>query len=98
MATQRVVDVWVALPPFFLLITFLSVLGTGGDGFLGLGRGPNVTTNPKQDDIWIWDTFFRSNMVIFSLGNHICGVRRPDRPRVRAGNQGERLYGGRALN
>lgn len=73
MITQRIVDVWVALPPIFLLITFLSVLGTGGDGFLGLGRGPNVTLNPKQDDIWIWDTFFRSSVVIFSLGIIFAG-------------------------
>src|SRR5919109_4239262 len=36
--TQRVVDVWVSIPPLFLLITFVSVLGTGGHGFLGLGR------------------------------------------------------------
>ena len=72
MITQRVVDVWVALPPIFLLITFLSVLGTGGDGFLGLGRGPNVALDPKDGD-WIWYTFFRSSVVIFSLGFIFAG-------------------------
>ena len=72
MATQRLVDVWVALPPIFLLITFLSVLGTGGDGFLGLGRGPNVGLDPKNGD-WIWYTFFRSSVVIFSLGIIFAG-------------------------
>jgi peptide/nickel transport system permease protein len=73
MGTQRVVDIWVAIPPIFLLITFLSVLGTGGDGFLGLGRGPNVTTNPTQEDVWIWDTFFRCNIIILSLGIIFAG-------------------------
>jgi peptide/nickel transport system permease protein len=73
MVTQRFVDVWVALPPLFLVITFLAVLGTGGDGFLGLGRGPDVTTNPNQDDVWIWDTFFRCSVVIFSLGIIFAG-------------------------
>ncbi len=72
MITQRVVDVWVALPPIFLLITFLSVLGTGGDGFLGLGRGPNVALDPRDGD-WIWYTFFRSSVVIFSLGIIFAG-------------------------
>ena len=72
MITQRVVDVWVALPPIFLLITFLSVLGTGGDGFLGLGRGPDVALDPKDGD-WIWYTFFRSSVVIFSLGIIFAG-------------------------
>jgi peptide/nickel transport system permease protein len=73
MGTQRVVDVWIAIPPIFLLITFLSVLGTGGDGFLGLGRGPNVSTNPTQEDVWIWDTFFRCNIIILSLGLIFAG-------------------------
>jgi peptide/nickel transport system permease protein len=72
MASQRVVDVWVALPPIFLLITFLAVLGTGGDGFLGLGRGPNVALDPNKGD-WIWYTFFRSTVVIFSLGIIFAG-------------------------
>jgi len=72
MITQRVVDIWVALPPIFLLITFLSVLGTGGDGFLGLGRGPDVALDPKDGD-WIWYTFFRSTVVIFSLGIIFAG-------------------------
>src|SRR2546425_3352780 len=70
--TQRFVDVWVALPPIFLLITFLSVLGTGGHGFLGLGRGPEVGLDPRNGD-WIWYTFFRSSVVIFSLGIIFAG-------------------------
>ncbi len=72
MITQRVVDVWVALPPIFLLITFLSVLGTGGDGFLGLGRGPDAALDPNDGD-WIWYTFFRSTVVIVSLGLIFAG-------------------------
>jgi peptide/nickel transport system permease protein len=72
MFLQRVVDVWVALPPIFLLLTFVAVLGTGGDGFLGIGRGPNVGLDPKRGD-WIWYTFFRSTVVIFSLGIIFAG-------------------------
>lgn len=72
MAVQRVVDVWVALPPIFLLLTFVAVLGTGGTGFLGLGRGPDVGLDPKDGD-WIWFTFFRSTVVIFSLGIIFAG-------------------------
>ena len=70
--TQRLVDVWVSIPAIFLLIVFLSVLGTGGDGFLGLGRGPDVGLDPKDGD-WIWYTFFRSSVVIFSLGIIFAG-------------------------
>ncbi|MEX0683810.1 MAG: ABC transporter permease [Dehalococcoidia bacterium] len=70
--TQRVVDVWVSLPPIFLLLTFVSVLGTGGSGFLGLGRGPDVGLNPIDGD-WIWYTFFRSSVVILSLGIIFAG-------------------------
>jgi peptide/nickel transport system permease protein len=69
---QRVVDIWVSIPPLFLLITFLSVLGTGGHGFLGLGRGPEVNLDPNKGD-WIWYTFFRSSVVIFSLGIIFAG-------------------------
>jgi peptide/nickel transport system permease protein len=69
---QRVVDVWVALPPIFLLLTFVAVLGSGGDGFLGLGRGPDFGLKPYEGD-WIWYTFFRSSIVILSLGVILAG-------------------------
>ncbi len=72
MITQRIVDIWVALPPIFLLLTFVAVLGTGGDGFLGLGRGPDVGLKPYEGD-WIWYTFFRSSIVILSLGVILAG-------------------------
>jgi peptide/nickel transport system permease protein len=72
MFTQRLVDIWVALPPIFLLITFVSVLGTGGTGFLGLGRGPDVGLSPYDGD-WIWYTFFRSTVVILALGVIFAG-------------------------
>jgi len=72
MIAQRVVDVWVSIPAIFLLIVFLSVLGTGGDGFLGIGRGPDVGLDPRDGD-WIWYTFFRSSVVIFSLGIIFAG-------------------------
>jgi peptide/nickel transport system permease protein len=73
LATQRVVDVWVALPPIFLVLTFVSVLGTGGDGFLGLGRGPDVGLTPTTDNEEIWYTFFRSTVVILTLGLIFAG-------------------------
>jgi len=69
---QRVVDIWIALPPLFLLLTFVAVLGTGGDGFLGLGRGPEVGLTPSDGD-WIWYTFFRSSIVILALGVILAG-------------------------
>ncbi len=72
MVVQRVVDIWVALPAIFLLLTFVAVLGTGGDGFLGIGRGPDVGLRPRDGD-WIWYTFFRSTVVIFSLGIIFAG-------------------------
>jgi peptide/nickel transport system permease protein len=69
---QRVVDIWVSLPPVFLLITFVAVLGSGGEGFLGIGRGPDIGLDPQDGD-WIWYTFFRSTVVIFSLGIILAG-------------------------
>jgi peptide/nickel transport system permease protein len=39
---QRVVDVWMSFPALFLLLTVVAVLGTGGGGFFGLGRGPHL--------------------------------------------------------
>lgn len=72
MITQRLVDIWVALPPIFLVLTLIAVLGTGGEGFLGLGRGPDVALDPDKGD-WIWYTIFRSTVVIFSLGIIFAG-------------------------
>lgn len=72
MIVQRVVDVWVALPPIFLLVTFAAVLGTGGDGFLGLGVGPDFGLNPRDGDE-IWYTLFRTTVVITSLGIILAG-------------------------
>lgn len=72
MIAQRLVDVWVALPPIFLLLTFVAVLGSEGGGFLGLGRGPEVGLDPRRGD-WIWYTFFRSTVVIVSLGLIFAG-------------------------
>ena len=69
---QRLVDVWIALPALFLLLTVVAVLGTGGDGFLGIGRGPDIGLNPSDGD-WIWYTFFRSTVVIFALGIILAG-------------------------
>jgi peptide/nickel transport system permease protein len=72
MATQRVVDAWVAIPAIVLLLVFVSVLGAEGGGFLGLGRGPEVGLDPRDGD-WIWYTFFRTSVVIFALGIIFAG-------------------------
>ncbi len=39
---QRIVDIWMAFPPLFLLLTVVAIFGTNGGGILGIGRGPNI--------------------------------------------------------
>jgi peptide/nickel transport system permease protein len=69
---QRVVDAWVALPPIFLLLVFVAVLGAEGGGFMGLGMGPEVGLDPRDGD-WIWYTFFRTTVVMLALGIIFAG-------------------------
>jgi peptide/nickel transport system permease protein len=41
MIVQRFVDVWMSFPAIFLLLTLVAVLGSGGGGLFGIGRGPD---------------------------------------------------------
>jgi peptide/nickel transport system permease protein len=40
MIIQRLVDIWMSFPAIFLLLTIVAVLGSGGGGLFGIGRGP----------------------------------------------------------
>ena len=71
---QRLVDIWIAFPPLFLLITVLAVFGSGGDGFLGIGRGPNVGPQATPGDRWIWEAFPRSTVTILTLALILSGT------------------------
>jgi peptide/nickel transport system permease protein len=64
---QRLVDVWIAFPPLFLLITVVAVLDSAGTGFLGIGSGPNVGPQAAPGDRWIWEAFPRTTVIILSL-------------------------------
>ena len=64
---QRVVDVWNAFPAIFLILGILAVLGSGGDGFFGLGRGPDIGPQADFGDEWLWEVFPRTTVVIVTL-------------------------------
>ena len=64
---QRVVDVWNAFPAIFLILGILAVLGSGGDGFFGLGRGPDFGPQADFGDEWLWEVFPRTTVVIVTL-------------------------------
>ena len=64
---QRVVDIWQAFPAIFLILGILAVLGSGGTGFLGLGRGPNFGPQAQIGDEWLWEVFPRTTVVIVTL-------------------------------
>ena len=61
---QRIVDVWNAFPAIFLILAVLAVLGSGGDGFFGLGFGPNIGPQAQIGDEWFWQVFPRTTTVI----------------------------------
>ncbi len=67
LAIQRVVDVWNAFPAIFLILGIIAVLGSGGDGFFGLGRGPNIGPQAGFGDEWLWEVFPRTTVVIVTL-------------------------------
>lgn len=70
---QRLVDVWLSFPAIFLILTLVAVLSTSsGNGFFGLGRGPEVGPNPVDGD-WFWYTFPRTTIVILALGVVLAG-------------------------
>ncbi len=64
---QRVVDVWNAFPAIFLILGILAVLGSGGTGFFGLGRGPDIGPQADFGDEWLWEVFPRTTVVIVTL-------------------------------
>ena len=64
---QRVVDVWNAFPAIFLILGIIAVLGSGGDGFFGLGRGPDFGPQADFGDEWLWEVFPRTTVVIVTL-------------------------------
>ncbi len=64
---QRVVDIWNAFPAIFLILAVLAVLGTGGDGFFGLGFGPNFGPQAEIGDEWFWEVFPRTTTVILTV-------------------------------
>ena len=64
---QRIVDVWNAFPAIFLILAIIAVIGAGGDGFFGLGFGPNVGPQASIGDEWFWQVFPRTTTVILTV-------------------------------
>lgn len=70
---QRFVDIWIGFPAIFLILSILAIFGAGGDGFFGLGRGPDVGPQAGFDDKWLWQVFPRTTVVILTLAVVIAG-------------------------
>ena len=64
---QRLVDVWNAFPAIFLILAIIAVIGAGGDGFFGLGFGPDVGPQASIGDEWFWQVFPRTTTVILTV-------------------------------
>ena len=64
---QRIIDVWNAFPAIFLILGILAVLGSGGDGFFGLGIGPDIGPQAQIGDEWFWQVFPRTTIVILTV-------------------------------
>ena len=64
---QRIVDVWNAFPAIFLILGILAIIGAGGDGFFGLGFGPNFGPQANIGDEWFWQVFPRTTTVILTV-------------------------------
>ncbi len=64
---QRIVDVWNAFPAIFLILAVIAIVGAGGDGFLGLGFGPNFGPQAQIGDEWFWEVFPRTTTVILTV-------------------------------
>ena len=70
---QRFVDIWLSFPAIFLILTLVAVLRTtSGEGFFGLGRGPDVGPDPGGGP-WFWNTLPRTTIVILALGLVLAG-------------------------
>jgi len=55
------------VPAALLILAVLAVLGTGGDGFFGLGFGPNIGPQAQIGDEWFWQVFPRTTTVILTI-------------------------------
>jgi peptide/nickel transport system permease protein len=70
---QRFVDIWLSFPAIFLILTLVAVLRTtSGEGFFGLGRGPNFGPAPGGGP-WFWNTLPRTTIVVLALGVVLAG-------------------------
>ncbi len=70
---QRFVDIWIGFPAIFLILSILAIFGSGGDGFFGIGRGPDIGPQAGFDDRWLWQVFPRTTVVILTLSVVIAG-------------------------
>lgn len=70
---QRLIDSWIAFPPLFLLLTAVTIFGSGGDGLFGLGRGPDFGPQAHPGDRWLWEVFPRTSVIILTLGLILAG-------------------------
>ncbi|MFP8873945.1 MAG: ABC transporter permease [Myxococcota bacterium] len=73
MLVQRFVDIWIGFPAIFLILSILAIFGTGGDGFFGVGRGPDIGPQAGFDDRWLWQVLPRTTVVILTLSVVIAG-------------------------
>ncbi|MDE2967122.1 MAG: ABC transporter permease [Chloroflexota bacterium] len=64
---QRIVDVWNAFPAIFLILAVIAIIGSGGDGFLGLGFGPDFGPQAEIGDEWFWQVFPRTTTVVLTV-------------------------------
>jgi peptide/nickel transport system permease protein len=70
---QRLVDIWIGFPAIFLILSILAIFGSGGDGFFGVGRGPDFGPQAGFDDKWLWQVFPRTTVVTLTLSVVIAG-------------------------
>ena len=64
---QRLIDVWIAFPAIFLILAIVAIFGSGGTGFLGLGRGPDFGPQASNSAEWLWEVFPNTTVVIVTL-------------------------------
>jgi peptide/nickel transport system permease protein len=66
-ALQRLIDVWIAFPAIFLILAIVAIFGSGGTGFFGLGRGPDIGPQASNSAEWLWEVFPNTTVVIVTL-------------------------------
>jgi len=70
---QRVVDVWVAFPAIFMILAIVAIFGSGGTGFFGLGRGPDIGPQATASAEWLWEVFPNTTVMIITLSLVLAG-------------------------